>query len=97
MLHQNAVNGSDCALETTYEQPGTIQGLPKSQKKKKRVARSRLAGHCSCYNEEIASKVLFWEPQHGHLNHGRPRTAYINTQAAQARCINYRVYTTNDL
>ena len=41
MLHQNAANGSDCALETTYEQPGTIQGLPKSQNKKQKVSQDQ--------------------------------------------------------
>lgn len=81
------MNGSDCALETTYDRAGAIQKLPKSQRKI-REGRLRLAGHCARYNEETASKVFFWEPQHGHPNHGRPRTAYIDTQAAQDRCIN---------
>ena len=31
-------------------------------------------GHCARHNEETASKVLFWEPQHGHPNRDRPRT-----------------------
>jgi len=42
-----------------------------------RGRRLRLAGQCACHNEETASKVLLWEPQHGHPNRGRPRTAYI--------------------
>ena len=37
----------------------------------------RLAGHCACYNEENASKVLLWDSQQGHPNRGRLRTTYI--------------------
>ena len=44
-----------------------------------RVRRLRLAGHCARHNEEIASKALLWEPQHGHPNRGRRRTTYIDT------------------
>jgi len=44
-----------------------------------RAIRLRLAGHCARHNEETASKVLLWEPQHGHPNRGRPRTTYTNT------------------
>ena len=44
-----------------------------------RVRRLRLAVHCARHNEEIASKALLWEPQHGHPNRGRPRTTYIDT------------------
>ena len=43
------------------------------------VRRLRLAGHCALHNEEIASKALLWEPQHGHPNRGRRRTTYIDT------------------
>ena len=44
-----------------------------------RVRRLRIAGHCARHNEEIASKALLWEPQHGHPNRGRRRTTYIDT------------------
>ena len=44
-----------------------------------RVRRLRLAGHCARHNEEIASKALHGEPQHGHPNRGRRRTTYIDT------------------
>ena len=30
------------------------------------------------HNEETASKVLLWEPQHGHPNRGRRKTTYID-------------------
>ena len=40
--------------------------------------RLRLAAHNACHIEETASKVLVWEPQHGHPNRGRPRTTYID-------------------
>ena len=44
-----------------------------------RARRLRSDGHSARYNEETASKVLLWEPQHGHPNRGRPRTTYIDT------------------
>ena len=44
-----------------------------------RAWRLRSDGHSARYNEETASKVLLWEPQHGHPNRGRPRTTYIDT------------------
>ena len=30
MLHQNAANGPDCALATTYKQRGTVREPPKN-------------------------------------------------------------------
>ena len=68
MLHQNAANGPECVLATTWEISETI-----------RARRLRLAGHFTSCNEETASKVLLWEPQQGHPNRGRPRTTYIDT------------------
>ena len=44
-----------------------------------RARRLRSDGHSARHNEETASKVLLWEPQHGHPNRGRPRTTYIDT------------------
>ena len=47
-----------------------------------RARRLRLASHSARHNEdneETVSKVLLWEPQHGHPNRGRPRTTYIDT------------------
>jgi len=44
-----------------------------------RARRLRLARHCARHNEETASKLLLWEPPHGHPNRGRPRTIYIDT------------------
>ena len=43
-----------------------------------RAQRLRSDGHSARHNEETASKVLLWEPQHGHPNRGRPRTTYID-------------------
>ena len=49
-----------------------------------RGRRLRLAGHSACHSEETASKLLVWEPQHGHPNRGRPRTTYIDIIKADA-------------
>ena len=51
---------------------------------KQSVQELRLAGHCAGHNEEAASKVLLWEPQHGHSNRGRPRRTCIDTIKADA-------------
>ena len=52
-----------------------------------RSRRLRLASHSARHNEdneETVSKVLLWEPQHGHPKRGRPRTTYIDTIKADA-------------
>ena len=43
-----------------------------------------LGFNCARHNEETASNVLFWEPQHGHPNRGRPTTTYIDTIKADS-------------
>ena len=43
-----------------------------------------LGFNCARRNEETASNVLFWEPQHGHSDRGRPRTTYIDTIKADS-------------
>ena len=49
-----------------------------------------LGFNCARRNEETASNVLFWEPQHGHPNRGRPRTTYIDTIKADIRTGRYK-------
>ena len=41
--------------------------------------RLRLAGHCHRHPELSTSKLVLWEPTHGHRGRGRPRTTYIDT------------------
>ena len=70
------------ALNVQWQQHMNNQELYGSLRRvseKIRVRRLRLAGHCARHNEEIASKALLWEPQHGHPNRGRRRTTYIDT------------------
>jgi len=43
-----------------------------------------LCFNCARHNEETASKVLLWEPQHGHPNQGKHRTIYIDTIKAES-------------
>ena len=83
MLHQNAANGPECTMNN-QELYGSLPRVSE----KIRVRRLRLAGHCALHNEEIASKALLWEPQHGHPNRGRRRTTYIDTIKADTdkRC-----------
>ena len=41
--------------------------------------RTTLAGHCTRHSELPASKVILWEPTHGHRRRGRPRGTYMDT------------------
>jgi len=44
--------------------------LPKVPEKV-RQGRIRTAGHCLCHNDEIASKLVLWEPTEGKRERGR--------------------------
>lgn len=67
IIHKSATNGRDCALAatlwTTRNYTEAPQGLWVSETI--RARRLRLAGLCAHHNGENASKVLFWELQHG--------------------------------
>ena len=82
MLDQNTANGPACALATAYEQSGAIWEPSKGLEWNNLCERIKISGHCARHNEDnkdAVLKVLLWEPQHGHPNRGRPRTAYIDT------------------
>ena len=38
----------------------------------------RLAGHCQRHQELPASKLVLWEPTHGHRSRGRPTLTYVD-------------------
>ena len=40
--------------------------------------RMRLAGHCRRHPELPASKLVLWEPTHGHRSRGRPALTYVD-------------------
>ena len=40
--------------------------------------RMRLAGHCQRHQELPASKLVLWEPTHGHRSQGRPTLTYVD-------------------
>ena len=42
------------------------------------VRRMRLAGHCQRHQELPASKLVLWEPTHGHRSRGRPTQTYVD-------------------
>ena len=51
--------------------------LPKiSQKIRQR--RMRLAGHCFRHEEEIANKLVLWQPNDGRARRGRQKTTYLD-------------------
>ena len=43
-----------------------------------RKQRMRFAGHCWRADNELASTVLLWQPQHGQRSRGRPANTYID-------------------
>ena len=52
-------------------------GLPKASTKI-RKRRMRIAGHCVRHPEEIAHKLVLWEPTEGKRSRGRRSTTYID-------------------
>ena len=44
-----------------------------------RERRLKFAGHCYRREEELASKLLLWEPTHGERKRGRPMHSFIKT------------------
>jgi len=49
--------------------------LPKVSTKIKQ-RRMRLAGHCIRHTEEVANKLVFWQPTEGRAGRGRRRINY---------------------
>ena len=45
-----------------------------------RARRLRFAGHCTRHNEDTASKVLLWEPQHDQELHFKADTGLDNNK-----------------
>ena len=53
------------------------EGIPKVSEKIA-TRRMRLAGHCQRHQELPASKLVLWEPTHGHRSRGRPTKTYVD-------------------
>ena len=53
------------------------EGIPRVSDKIA-VRRLRLAGHCQRHRELPASKLVLWEPTHGHRSRGRPALTYVD-------------------
>ena len=49
---------------------------------KMRERRLGLAGHCYRHQDLPASKLLLWQPTHGKLGRGRPKTTFVDTLKA---------------
>lgn len=69
------------ALNVKWQQHMTNEelygNLPKVSKRIQE-RRLRLSGHCIRHKEEEGSKVILWDPIHGHPNRGRRKITYIN-------------------
>ena len=48
----------------------------------------RLSGYCYRHTEEIASKLIVWEPQDGHTRRGRHQISYIDNLLANTGACN---------
>ena len=53
------------------------EGIPRVSEKVA-ARRMRLAGHCQRHQELPASKLVLWEPTHGHRSRGRPTLTYVD-------------------
>ena len=40
--------------------------------------RMRLAGHCVRHDDEVANKLVLWQPTDGHANRGRQTMTYVD-------------------
>ena len=40
--------------------------------------RMRLAGHCVRHEDEVANKLVLWQPTNGHANRGRQTMTYVD-------------------
>ena len=38
----------------------------------------RLAGHCVTHDDEVANKLVLWQPTDGHANRGRQKVTYVD-------------------
>ena len=50
--------------------------------------RMRIAGHCIRHSEEMASKLVLWEPTEGRTRRGRRRFTYIDALLEDTRMVN---------
>ena len=46
----------------------------------------RFAGHCWRADNELASTILLWQPQHGKRSRGRPAKTYIYQLVEDTEC-----------
>ena len=67
------------------------EGIPRVSEKIA-VRRMRLAGHCQRHKELPASKLVLWEPTHGHRSRGRPTLTFVDMLKKDAG-----VHSTNEL
>ena len=51
-----------------------------------RKQRMRFAGHCWRADNELASTILLWQPQHGQRSRGRPAKTYIDQLVEDTEC-----------
>ena len=46
----------------------------------------RLTGHCKRHDEEMASKLVLWQPDRGRAKRGRRRTTLVDTLLDDTGC-----------
>ena len=39
----------------------------------------RLAGHCVRHDDDVANKLVLWQPADGHANRGRQKLRYVDS------------------
>ena len=77
MLHTHAQNGPQRQLHyhlTNVKLYGDLSQVTSKIQQR----RLRLAGHCIRHPEEIANKLVLWEPLDGTRNRGPQKTTYVD-------------------
>ena len=77
-LHnEDAKNGIQCFLEENTTNADLYQELPKVALKIQQ-RRMRLAGHFTRHANEIANKLVLWQPMKGRTSRGRRQITYAD-------------------
>ena len=74
MLHTDVKDGNECVLENHVTNNELYGEIPKVSRKVQQ-RRMRIAGHCMCHSEEMASKLVLWEPTEGRTRRCRRFTS----------------------
>ena len=86
-LHSASKNCIGRQLEDHVTNQALYGSLPKvTTKIRERRIEKSLTGHCKRHDEEMASKLVLWQPDRSRANRGRTRTTLIDTLLHDTGC-----------